>query len=723
MYRTNILGKITILTMLLSVLAGVLALPVRSSPWQGSEPEQHSTTQTADVDGEGRNSTADEWVVRLPLLYHSFSGPCVPASEALRVLPPLGQDSKGRDLLDQSLLPYLTVQVDVGKAELLGRGDDGMSTYRFTGSTWEPVPVIYGPFSNDEGWWDAENYATIHSGDVDGGTAFTDTIQLEDLTYQVDWQIDSTEIGRMFPVRFVVSGMELGLVSYTPDTEGTVLIRFRIDRNARIRARVLHGEGYSAAQVVEALLAEFNCDTIAILAEEGYGGAEVGRVLRDLFGLDALAAAQKMRDVGFSAVDAAWALKAAFGEDIGGAAVILYQVGYPIEDVIAALKEVYGADGNMAGLVLRFELEVDATAAARALWRAGYTMEEINSVMTVIYEMDDPCELDLLYRDAGIPPNEVPFFRIVKRFAPVLGFDSDWPDHGLPMSAQVYFETMLHPELDAYGKIFWTTPTPDDGPCGEPGVVPVCTWGECDCGMHNNNFQSLTDGQVPTYFQYSCNEEGRLRIVYWWFYGFQPACNPTPGSKSGSHHGDWEHILVTTSPDRESVDAVTYYFHSFWYTRQNFYKVDEHPRVFVGKLGHGSYVSNDDPSCWMQGTPHHCCEYADCRNPAGDTWWDTNLNLVSLSGNSEPWMLADRIGSDYDGHEIAQWLWGPRITGTDACSTHPTIHHLPTWDIASCNSGGCGTWECKGLCYLIDPWPPWICHGFFSFNEGWPWDN
>jgi hypothetical protein len=593
-----------------------------------------------------------------------------------------------------------------------------MSTYRFTGSTWEPVPVIYGPFSNDEGWWDADNYATIHSGDVDGGTAFTDTIQLEDLTYQVDWQIDSTEIGRMFPVRFVVSGMELGLVSYTPDAEGTVPIRFRIDKNARIRARVLHGEGYSAAQVVEALLAEFNCDTIAILAEEGYGGAEVGRVLRDLFDLDALAAAQKMRDAGFSAVDAAWALKAAFGEDIGGAAVILYQVGYPIEEVMAALKEVYGADGNMAGLVLRFVLELDATAAAGVLWRAGYTIEEINAAMTGVYEIDDPCELDLLYRDAGIPPKEVPFFRIVERFAPVLGFDSDWPDHGLPMSAQVYFETMLHPEVDENAEtITWTRPD-EAGPCEGPGVISVHGRDDTDCGMQNNNFQSLTAGQVPTYFNYSCNDEGRLRIVYWWFYGFQTPCNLAELGEDGAHHGDWEHILVTTSPDRESVDAVTYYFHESWYTRQNFRTEDERPVVYVGKLAHGSYHTDARPNCWMKGTPHHCCDYADCRHPTGDTWWYTNLNLVSLSGNSEPWMLADRIGSDYDGYRIEQWQWGETLAyywggwkSTPACGTHPTIR--PTWEIASCNGPGCYAKYCEGLIY--DAVADW--------DEGWPWDD
>jgi hypothetical protein len=58
-----------------------------------------------------------------------------------------------------------------GADELLGRGVEGMSTYRFTGNAWEPVPVVYGPFTDAEGWGAPQYYATIHSADIDGDGA------------------------------------------------------------------------------------------------------------------------------------------------------------------------------------------------------------------------------------------------------------------------------------------------------------------------------------------------------------------------------------------------------------------------------------------------------------------------------------------------------------------------------------------------------------------------
>jgi hypothetical protein len=134
---------------------------------EGWDAEQYyATIHSGDIDGR-----AVEWVVRLPLIANAFAGRCVPASEALRVLPPLGQDSKGRDLLDQSLLPYLTVQVDVGKAdELLARAADGMQAWRFNGTGWQSV-AGGGPFPDADGWDQPKYYETIHSGDIDGDGA------------------------------------------------------------------------------------------------------------------------------------------------------------------------------------------------------------------------------------------------------------------------------------------------------------------------------------------------------------------------------------------------------------------------------------------------------------------------------------------------------------------------------------------------------------------------
>jgi len=252
--------------------------------------------------------------------------------------------------------------------------------------------------------------------------------------------------------------------------------------------------------------------------------------------------------------------------------------------------------------------------------------------------------------------------------------------------------------------------------------------------MQNNSFQTLVNGDVPTYYKVISDidtlDEGRLRIAYWWFYGFQSPCSDVkacPGA-DGSHHGDWENIMVTTSLDRKKIDCVTYFQHNGYYTRKNFPLDGERPKVYVGKLAHGSYHSNEI-SGWMVGTPHHCCYYADYRNPKENTIWNnTHLNLVSLRGTSESWMHADHIGSSYayngSDYLITGWNWGPHISycnfgggccsdweHTTACSTHPTGSQ-PNWTMGSCKSEGCGTNKCKGLVYTHDA----------HYNQGWPWD-
>ena len=193
--------------------------------------------------------------------------------------------------------------------------------------------------------------------------------------------------------------------------------------------------------------------------------------------------------------------------------------------------------------------------------------------------------------------------------------------------------------------------------------------------------------------------------------------------------------MITTSPDREQIDFVTYFFHGQWYTRQsgNYPTwpagTGERPVVYVGKLAHGSY-HNQEHSGWMAGTPHHCCEYADYRNPNGGTIW-ANLqdNLVSLRGNPKSWMAADRLGQTFEfegaNYTISNWRWGPHISYCDwwffgcmdwehnyAPQTHPTVDTL-NWDLGSCSGEGCGATYCEGLMY--------DANGVY-FNQSWPWD-
>ena len=376
-----------------------------------------------------------------------------------------------------------------------------------------------------------------------------------------------------------------------------------------------------------------------------------------------------------------------------------------------------------------------ANDAAGSMKTKGCSAFEIYRVLKDIYLLDT-IEAERILHQIGFPEEayiDFTAFEWIERFAPVLMFDGS--HKGLPMSAEVYFESgLLRPAVDENaGTIRWVTDwEPECNPA--KGIYGQCGRDECTCGMQNNSFQTLVNGDVPTYYKVvsdiDASDEGRLRIVYWWFYGFQPACSDVkacPGN-DGTHHGDWERIMVTTSPDRKKVDCVTYYQHKGYYTRKNFPLDGERPKVYVGKLAHGSYHSNDI-SGWMEGTPHHCCYYADFRNPKGSTTWNnTYLNLVSLRGTSESWMHADHIGSPYayNGGEylITGWRWGPHISYCNfgggccsdwehnmACSTHPTGSQ-PDWTMGSCSDEGCGTNYCKGLRYSHDA----------HYNQGWPWD-
>ena len=271
---------------------------------------------------------------------------------------------------------------------------------------------------------------------------------------------------------------------------------------------------------------------------------------------------------------------------------------------------------------------------------------------------------------------------------------------------------------------------------GWPQLSPLvrsnlCGRDDCQWGLSNNNFATLTNGDVPTYYRVSYDPAtGRARIAYWWFYGWQQECYTScDGHEDGAHHGDWENILVTTTADRQAVEYVTYVFHGNWYTRQrpNFQFIGERPVVYVGKIAHGSYHSQDC-SGWMAGTPSQCCEYADYRDPNSITWWNTSQNLVDLDSNSEAWMLADRQyqSYNYNGtlYTIVPWYWGPlhswcALCGTPcndwrqetACGTHPTTVDI-IWSLKSCGGVGCGGY--KALC-------PYNCT--YNHNNGWIWDT
>jgi hypothetical protein len=422
----------------------------------------------------------------------------------------------------------------------------------------------------------------------------------------------------------------------------------------------------------------------------------------------------------------------------------LLSVDTPITCEPNRLKDEFGLDALCAAAILSAApCAYSPNDLAQTLYDVGYSAAGAYRALTQVCGMTDIFRIEQILYDVGYPPEEYiesTALSFVRKFAPVLYFDR--AHKGLPMSAQVYFETMMSPRINSPypGQITWTTPW--DGPCGKPGVIRVPGRDESNCGMHNNDLTPLTNGEVPTYYKVISDidsdvptgPKGRLRIAYWWFYGFQRYCNSVVcDGSSGEHHGDWEYIIVTTDPDRSRADAVTYGFHGDWYTRQwgGFDRVGDRPVVYVGKVGHGCYhgqgnqgFGDDGISLW----PYYCCEYADWRDPTENSkWYNAYDNLVSLRG-SEPWMLADRIGSlyEYYGVEfiISHWRWGPHISykgwwckwvHLDACGNHPTIAPFD-WTISSCDGVGCGTSKCEGEIDKDYDEPAY-------YNEGWPWEG
>jgi hypothetical protein len=210
---------------------------------------------------------------------------------------------------------------------------------------------------------------------------------------------------------------------------------------------------------------------------------------------------------------------------------------------------------------------------------------------------------------------EVSLAPFAARFAPRLRFDT--AAKGYPMSAQPYFEQRVQRQ-----------PT---------GTV------------QNTDPNTLGSGTIPTYYQ-AIKVGEQIRIKYWWFYGYQSACDGV----SGSHHADWENVTVILAEDRKSVAAVVFEMHGDFYTRlaaRNAFAIEEgtHPVVYVGKASHASFYNQG-------GIGDLCLPWEEWRNNNSGTYLDSWKRLLDLDADGEAWMAIDRT---------VDFEWG-------GISTHPT---------------------------------------------------
>lgn len=205
---------------------------------------------------------------------------------------------------------------------------------------------------------------------------------------------------------------------------------------------------------------------------------------------------------------------------------------------------------------------------------------------------------------------------LARLFAPRLRFDGAAPN--FPMSAQVFFDQAV--------------------------AVPQTY------RVDNTDHGTIASHLVPTYHQITqCGSQ--IRIMYWWFYGYQSTCDGV----SGAHNGDWENVMVTSSEDRTGIAAVTYFAHGKHYTRlpaRGGVEMEHgaHPVFYPGKTTHGAYHT--------QGGSGSCLFWEDFHNGGSGYHMDSWNNLVSLDGDAEPWMAVDRA---------VDFSWG-----SDGVSTPPT---------------------------------------------------
>lgn len=241
----------------------------------------------------------------------------IDVSRALHVLPPLGKNSGDADNFDTSLLDYLAVSI----CRVAGE-DECLPENEFTSA---------------------------------GGPGGMDHIRLQNSTYHVNWDISKDQTGEVFEVRFLVAGLKVGAVSYSSRSPRTLPIKSGIDNHPRIRARVLHEQGYSAAQIARWLVDEFasgGAGIAAILYEENFSAVELGEALRDVLNAEAQDAADWLKEGSVPSTFAGAVLKEAFNLDALDSATILRLAGYDAVEVYLALKCVFGLNVHDAEQVL-----------------------------------------------------------------------------------------------------------------------------------------------------------------------------------------------------------------------------------------------------------------------------------------------------------------------------------------------------------------------------------
>jgi hypothetical protein len=275
------------------------------------------------------------------------------------------------------------------------------------------------------------------------------------------------------------------------------------------------------------------------------------------------------------------------------------------------------------------------------------------------------------------------------RFAPRLRFDGEANNY--PMAAQPFFDADIVNHQTAR--------------------------------INNTDASTVGSGMLPTYYQViSCGNQ--VRIKYWWFYGYQSACDIFG---NGTHDGDWEDVTVTLSEDQSRIAAITFTMHGHTYTRlatRGGFDVEAvtHPVVYVAQNSHASIFEQGGSG--GRNNLIGCLPMEESSNNTSGLHMDSWQNLVNLDTGMEPWMVADwtALPADQGG-----FVWGP-----DGISNHPTQHGpscsmkaadwtttVPTWQYSQCREGD----DDNGLLGCMAQCKPGYFNGGLGdcVEDGFPW--
>ncbi|MHC4962160.1 MAG: NPP1 family protein, partial [Planctomycetota bacterium] len=350
-----------------------------------------------------------------------------------------------------------------------------------------------------------------------------------------------------------------------------------------------------------------------VLRTKGISAFDAANLLIDQFDLTAAQMTQLLVDEEYDIFRIGTVLRDLFGLEAEEMAQVLKDIGsYSASEIAEVLLSLFSFDDEPMDI-------------ARILKNVGFGAAQILDVLKAPpFNLTDQEVLAIL-ESLGFSSEDL--FGITARglaeqFAPQLRFDAlAWT---FPMSAQEYFENNIE---SAIGPIENTDPSTLTA--ADPNLVP------------------------PTYFK-AFKVDNQVRILYWWYYGWQPGC-VTPIGIKGTHDGDWEHVMVILSEDASKVVAVAYWQHSGWYTRLaqggdsdrflgasyrpglSFY--EDHPIVYVGLGQHGSYHNQGGDLLF------NCAYYGDFRIYDG-LHLDCERNLKSLADIEEDWMFEETSTTD-----------------------------------------------------------------------------